>query len=113
MAKKTPTLRGTKLYWYDGDAERENFICDMVKDRDRWLKFLENEKAFRYIAVDGTSCTAIKEKRRAFGSEKIIIVRLAHRRLGGKLQRRYLGQAENITQAKLKLAAFALSQRPL
>ena len=59
MAKKTPTLRGTKLYWYDGDADRENFICDMVKDRDRWLKFLENEKAFRYIAVDGTSCTAI------------------------------------------------------
>ena len=54
-----------------------------------------------YIAVDGTSCTAIKEKRRAFGSEKIIIVRIAHRRLGGKLQRRYLGQAENITQAKL------------
>lgn len=116
MAKKTPTLRDKRIiFWdeYSGDKMMELDIT-VPRDHQAFLEMLETYKSFRFVGSDGTSCSVVKELRPQFGDkENLKLVWYAHRRLGGKLRRRYIGKAENLTLKKLKAVAFELSQREL
>lgn len=73
-------------------------------------------KSFRFIAADGTSCSVYKELRYFHGwRKKKYPVWYAHKRLKptGKLRRKYIGVARNVTYEKLRQAAFELCQLEL
>jgi hypothetical protein len=116
MAKKTPTLRDKRIIFWDeftGDKMMELDIT-VPRDHQAFLEMLETYKSFRFVGSDGTSCSVVKELRPQFGDkENLKPIWYAHRRLGGKLRRRYIGKPENLTLKKLKAVAFELSQREL
>ncbi len=110
MAKKTPTVKNETLIFWDYDAGQ--FVKRFnITEWVNWQKFLKDEttKSFRFIGPDGTSCSVVKESRRGRGKK----FWYAHKRLDGKLKRKYLGLSENVTYRKLKAVAFELSQREL
>ena len=74
-----------------------------------WLRFLKSdERAFRYILTnkDGSKLTFTAWKEN-IGHGRVW---RAHRRVGGKLRRKYLGKAENLTAKKLRETAEYLAQ---
>lgn len=114
MAKNTPTLKEKSIVFVQEDGRI--VIEDITKTRDHraFLEILNTYKSFRFVAKDGTSCTVIKEMRPQFGDkENLKPIWYAHKRLAGKLKRKYIGKPENLTYKKLKEVAFALSQREL
>ena len=116
MAKKTTHVYDTELVLWDHELDRliQRYDISDPAEWQYWQAFLESEttKSFRYVGSDGTSCSVIKENRPMFGGEKKPVW-IAHKRLDGKLRRKYLGVSENLTTKKLKQAAFQLSQRRL
>ena len=112
MAKKTPRVDDTKLTWFDEYTEQQVYVCDIISDWQVWLDWLDREKSFRFVAADGTNCSVIKEYRKFFGGPKKPVW-YAHKRLGGKLKRRYIGVSENCTYKTLKAIAFDLCQHSL
>ena len=116
MAKRTPTVQETVLTGWDEYEDKRFEILDIVEDWEKWQEWLDREdvRVFRYVGSDGTSCTVMQEMKRHFGSkEDKRPIWSAHKRLGGKRKRRYLGKPENLEYKKLKKAAFDLSQREL
>jgi len=114
MAKKTPTLKEKSIIFWQEDGTIELQDITNPIDHRAFLSILETYKSFRFVAGDGTSCTVIKEMRPQFGDkENLKPIWYAHKRLAGKLKRKYIGKAENLTYKKLKDAAFELSQREL
>ncbi len=113
MAKKTPTIRNKILTLWDYDLDNliMEFDISLSSEWAYWQEFLNSEttKSFRFIGPDGTSCSVVKEKRRGRGKR----FWYAHKRLDGKLRRKYLGLSENLTYRKLEAVAFKLSQREL
>lgn len=113
MAKKTPTVKETSLVKYDPEADRVDYICDIVSDWQVWQAWLNDpeNKSVRFVAADGTSCTLIKEYRKHFGGEERPLW-IAHKRLG-QLRTKYVGKSANCDYERLKAVAFELSQRKL
>jgi hypothetical protein len=99
-----PKVENGLLSWYDPYADITNTVGE-IGSAD-WLDWLEKEgaKSFRYESDLG-SFTAIKENRRGRP------VWYAHRRRAGQLKRVYLGQAENLTAAKLAETARTLNSK--
>ena len=116
MAKRTPTVEETVLTGWDEYKDERFKILDIVEDWELWQDWLNSEvvKVFRYVGNDGTSCTMMQEMRRQFGdNRKMKPTWYAHKRLGGKLKRRYLGKPENLSYEKLKQVTFEVCQREL
>jgi hypothetical protein len=111
MAQKTPTVNNKTLTLWDYEADHRIMEIDLSRPGEwpYWLEFLEAEttRSFRYVGADGTSCTVVKEKRRNGRFW------YAHKRLNGKLRRKYLGRSANLTYKRLKAVAFELAQRKL
>ena len=116
MTRRTPTVRDKIFTLWDYEVNQPIIEFD-ITDPSEWLywqSFLDDAttKSFRFIGPEGTSCSVIKELRPQFGDKsKLKPTWYAHRRLGGKLHRCYLGKSENLTYSKLKQVAFELSQR--
>lgn len=114
MAKKTPTIRDTKLFWFDSDENKDVFACDIVEDWQTWQGWLDREKVFRFHSPDGLSCSLRKVGRAHFGDrENKRMVWYAHKRIAGKLYRKYLGKNENVDYQKLRQAVHWLYQKKL
>lgn len=118
MAKRTPTIQDKIFTLWDYDLNRRIFSLDITGKTDwpSWLAWLNSEttRSVRFIARDGSSCTLIKEPRAYMtltGERRRRWVWYAHKRLAGKLRRRYIGKSENLTHKRLKDVAFELSQR--
>ena len=76
--------------------------------------WLDQETSFNFTGPGGASCTVIKELRPHYNNpDDLRPIWYAHRRLDGKLRRRYIGKPENVTFEQLKAVAFELSQREL
>ncbi len=112
---KIPKVVDTTLSFYDEDLEQWQRVLDIHKDWRRWQEWLANEqeKSFRYENSNGTSCTVIKEFRKHFNLELLRPCWYAHKRIDGRLKRKYLGQHSNVTASKLKSVAFELAQPEL
>ena len=115
MAEKTPIVREKILTVWDHENDREILTLDLTLTHDwpYWINWLESEttKSFRYIGNDGMlSCTVVKETRQGYKGRSIKRFWYAHRRKGGMLRRKYLGQSENLTYTRLKEVAFELAQ---
>jgi hypothetical protein len=98
-----PLVKENQLILWD--HELNQLIETLQVGEPYWLDWLEQllTKSFRYESVTGTF-TAIKENRRGRP------IWYAHRRVGGKLKRVYLGKSENLTRAKLVETARKLGQ---
>jgi hypothetical protein len=85
------------------------YSFDIAKPRGAryWRAFLENERSFRYEwrSPEGVTCSfsGIKEKRSH--QSGVFYVWIAHKRVGGRLRRRYLGANRNLTVEKLRKTA--------
>lgn len=99
-----PKVQNGILSWYDSYAARTN-VLSTVGSAD-WFQWLEepHHTSFRYISKDQTNFTAIKRNDGKW---------YAHKRLNGKLKRRYLGLSENLTAKKMDEVAFELAQREI
>ena len=76
-----------------------------------WQEFLNDKttKSFRFITIDGASCTVIKELRPHFrNKEDLRPVWYAHKRLRGKQHRKYLGKSEKVTYSRLAAVVVEL-----
>jgi len=114
MAKKTPTLREKAITFYQEDGQIALRDITTPRDHRAFVEIVATYKSFRFVAADGSSCSVVQELRPSFGNKaKLRPVWYAHKRLGGKLKRKYIGRAENLTHQKLKAVAFALCQRGL
>ena len=113
MAKKTPTVNDNILRIVDTETDRlqMEIHVDDKPDWKHWQAFLEQNKSFRYVHTTPQgfklSFTAVKEKR-ANGPYWY-----AHKRVDGKLKRRYLGANRNLTAEKLKEIALSICQATL
>jgi neutral trehalase len=119
MAKQTPIVKNNIFIYrsYKYDPPKVVVKLDITSSNDwrYWQKFLKHEKVFRYIYDDQEgsqmSFSARKEQRPSYGrKEKMIPVWIAHKRVGGRLRRVYLGKNENLTQEKLIAAAVKINQ---
>jgi hypothetical protein len=113
MARATPVIRDTKLYHYDEHEQQEFVICDIVEDWTHWQTFLERESeaVFRFSPAVGTGYSVRKELRPHFGRpDDLRPLWYAHKRLAGRLHRRYIGKSENCTYEKLKAVALEFSR---
>ena len=100
----TPKVEQDLLTWYDPYVNRTNTVGQVGSaEWTAWLQAAEHT-SFRYESETG-SFTAIKEKR---GGHPVWY---AHRRRNGHLNRVYLGQAENLTAAKLFEATRQLNRK--
>ncbi len=99
-----PQVKNDILTWFDPYTEHINTV-DKVGSK-AWFDWLKEprEKSFSYISKHGATVTCIKNKQGYW---------YAHKRLDGKLKRKYLGRAENLTPQKLDDVAFKLAQREL
>ena len=98
-----PILKNGIVTIWDHELDRK--IQDIEVDGQYWADFLsrEVEISFRYEHPTGFF-TAIRESRR--GRQ----VWYAHRRIGGKLKRFYLGVPQNLTGDKLANVAQKMSR---
>lgn len=99
-----PRAEKGEFFWYDPYAQRRNIIGRI--GGENWFAWLADpgNTSFRYVARDGTGFTAIKNAKGYW---------IAHKRLDGRLRRKYLGRPENLTARKLDGIAFILAQRRL
>ena len=101
---------GVHLTFYDADADRTNILATV--NSERWFAWLDEPttKSFRYVKdvknVTGAKFTFTAMKR-ADGKW------YAHKRLKGKLRRKYLGLSDNLSATKLEAVAFELAQYEL
>ena len=112
MAKDTPVLKDKTIFFHQDDGGSVN-VYDMTKPRQHqlFLEVVDTYKAFRFVAADGSSCTVVREKRAHYRNKNDMrVVWYAHKRIGGKLKRKYIGKTKNLTYEKLKTVAFELSQ---
>jgi hypothetical protein len=98
-----PVVSNDILTLWDYELNRE--IETLEVEGPDWFDWLEkaDTQSFRYESQAGVF-TAIKENRQGR------LVWYAHRRIGGKLKRRYLGKSENLTTQKLSETARKLGQ---
>jgi len=116
MARKTPIIRDTELFFYDENRavdEVDVFLCDIVKDWGTWQERLEAESVFRFIGPDGASCSIRKELRPHFGTAELRPVWYAHKRIKGKLYKKYLGKNDSVDYQKLREATHWLYNKKL
>lgn len=99
-----PKVEQGLLSWHDAEADRLN-VVGKVGGRD-WRRWLADDRnrSFRYVSKHKTAFTAMRRKDGKW---------YAHKRLDGKLKRRYLGKTENLTVQKMDQVAFELAQREL
>ena len=99
----SPILKDGIVTLWDYELDRK--IEDIEVDGPGWIDFLgrEVEISFRYEHPTG-SFTAVRENRRGRP------VWYAHRRLGGKLKRFYLGVPHNLPGTKLAEVAQKMSR---
>lgn len=99
-----PKVQDGLLTWYDPYAERTNEVGKVGSEE--WFDWLAqpHNASFRYISKDKAAFTAMKNEKGLW---------IAHKRLGGKLRRKYLGKPANLTKKKLDAVAFELAQRKL
>jgi hypothetical protein len=99
-----PQVKDGVLTWYDPDADRVNRVGKVgSKSWFQWLNEPVNT-SFSYTSKYNTTFTAMKRQDGIW---------YAHKRLQGKLKRKYLGVAESVTAEKLDQVAFDLAQRDL
>ena len=119
MARKTPTVENNIYTLMDYEHEPPRVIVKLniasSKDWQYWQKFLEHEKLFRFIYTNKQgfkfTFSARKEQRPSYGrKENLIEVWYAHKRIGGKLRKVYLGVSDNLTQQKLQETALKINQ---
>jgi len=91
VAKKTPVVNEKILTWYDEYTGETITTLDIRRDWSRWQEFLEREKAFRFVAADGTSCSVRKEPRPSYGRDQTLDVWYAYRTLAKKRRRKPKG----------------------
>ncbi len=113
MAKKTPVISNTKLSWYDPYEDMIVQWCDIVSDWQTWQDALEQEKVFRFVGPDGASCSIRKELRPHFGTDELRPIWYAHKRINGKLHKKYLGKNSSVTYQKLREATHYLYNQKL
>jgi len=99
-----PQLKKGVLTWYDPQAQITRTV-GKVGSR-AWLDWLKDtrNKSFAFTSKPGATCTVIKNEQGYW---------IAHKRLGGKRRRKYLGKAESLTVKKMDQVAFELAQRTL
>jgi len=99
-------VRQGKLYRPDGDV-----VC-AVGRRTGWLDWLRDARhtSFRYESYEGPQCSVVRESRRSPSSGNTFWYWYAHRKIGGRLRRKYLGKPESLTITALEAAARSLAQ---
>lgn len=102
MGQKLPTIRGNTLFYF-----QHSEIHTLVVGTEDWHAWLADATIFAFEDLYGTF-TARKERA---GSQRGGWYWKAYRRYNGKLQRVYLGKAEDVTLAQLQRAAAKLSQQ--
>jgi LuxR family maltose regulon positive regulatory protein len=103
MAPTTPTIRGDRLTYREGDAERM-----LVVGTPAWYAWLADATAFALVA-DAGGFTARKERA---GSGRGGWYWKAYRKRDGRLRRAYLGKAAGLTPARLAAIAARLAADP-
>ena len=105
-----PQVKNGHLTFYDPDAGITSTLATV--NSDRWFAWLDEPttKSFRYVkdveGVKGAQFTFTAMKR-ADGKW------YAHKRLKGKLRRKYLGLSDNLSATKLEAVAIELAQYEL
>lgn len=102
---KIPYVSGGTLYKFDGSV-----VCG-VGPKTGWLDWLRHEghRSFRFESAAGMTCTLVKEWREGSGGNWHPYW-YAHKRINNRLRRRYLGKAEELTQARLESVTAELGQ---
>lgn len=104
--QRIPYVRGGKLHRFDGTP-----IC-AVGPRTGWLDWLRgpDHRSFQFEnAAGGLTCTIVKERRKG-ASGKYFFYWYAHKRIQGRLRRKYAGKSEQLDLARLEQAAQAVNQ---
>lgn len=118
MAKKTPMVNDKIFVLWDYDLDRKIMELNIAapKDWQYWVDWLnmDNSKCFRYVRSDGVTCSVVKELRTHFNNkDDLRPVWYAHKRIDGKLKKKYLGKSEKLTYSALRDAALGLVQMSL
>lgn len=109
MSVEIHYVRGGVLHKPDG-----TLVC-RVGPKTGWLDWLRDARhaSFRYESPQGPQCSVVREPRRSPSSGITHYYWYAHRRIGGRLRRRYLGRAEKVNLLTLEKAAQGLAQLEL
>ena len=99
-------VRRGKLYKPDGSV-----VC-AVGRRTGWIDWLRDmrHKSFRYESFEGPQCSVVRESRKSPSSGIVHWYWYAHRKIGGRPRRKYLGKSEKLTITALEAAARSLAQ---
>jgi hypothetical protein len=106
--QRIPYIKQGMLYKFD-DAP----VC-RVGMQTGWLDWLKDEahRSIHFESLVGPTCTLVKERRKGSSGEYHSYW-YAHKRINGRLRRRYIGKPEKLTLARLEQAATALGQLEL
>lgn len=104
--QRIPYVRDGKLHRFDGTV-----VC-AVGRRTGWLDWLRGpgHKSFQFEnAAGGLTCTLVKERRKS-AAGRVHHYWYAHKRIDGKLRRKYIGKSETLDLARLEQAAQEVNQ---
>src|SRR5947209_11133590 len=100
MARRTPTVQGETLTWYEETHEQQLAVGTAA-----WYGWLQEASLFAFVAESG-SFTARKETKPDGATYW-----KAYRKRGGRLYHAYLGQSEHLTLERLNVSAVRLARR--
>ncbi len=91
-----------RAYVLSGDGQ--SLVPAIRPETPAWWAWLAEASSFAFASAAGATCTLRKETRQRGGAYWC-----AYKRTGGRMAKRYLGRAEEVTLARLEEAAVALA----